>query len=269
MADQWHGTRYKVWPRVEEFVSSLPAHSLIADLGCGNGKLAAAFRDGGHCGLGCDFSRELVRIAAVQQGMEAQTADVMALPYRSAAFDAALSIAVLHHVSTRERRVRLIEETLRVLRPGGRALFYAWAAEQNDGRSGHEFPAADVFVPFHNRVAQPKAQRQGGGRAAGTTDGTTEAAPAAEAAAPAAAPPAAATIAESATERQPATRVAELEAMGGVYDGSKRAVVFQRYCHVYQQGELLELVSSVGGSRVLDEYYDTGNHCIVIQKVDG
>ena len=94
MAEQWHGTRYKAWPRVVQFVHSLPARSLVADLGCGNGKMAAACREARHFSIGCDFSAELVGISARQMGLEAQTADVMRAPYRSSTFDAALSIAV-------------------------------------------------------------------------------------------------------------------------------------------------------------------------------
>lgn len=230
VAAQWHGTRYKAWPRVVDFVRALPPCSLVADLGCGNGKIAPYCREAGHLAIGCDFSIELVRIAAFQQGQQAQAADVMALPYRDGVFDAALSIAVLHHVSTAERRRLLVTETLRVLRPGGRALMYAWAAEQSEGRSGHNFESPDVFVPFHNRVDKPKA--------------------------PATAP-----------QPAPTDDVATLEAMGGVFDPTKRAVIFQRYCHVYRTGELRALIDEVGGMRILDEYYDTGNHCIAIEKL--
>jgi hypothetical protein len=38
IADQWHGTRYKSWPKVAEFISKQPMCSLVGDLGCGNGK---------------------------------------------------------------------------------------------------------------------------------------------------------------------------------------------------------------------------------------
>ena len=31
-------TRYKPWPKVSEFMSSLPPYSLVADVGCGNGR---------------------------------------------------------------------------------------------------------------------------------------------------------------------------------------------------------------------------------------
>ena len=248
VAQEWHGTRYKAWPRVVEFVKSLPAHSLVGDFGCGNGKIAPACREAGHLALGCDFSIELVRIAALRLGQQAQAADCMKLPYRTGLFDAALSIAVLHHVSTAERRRLLVCETLRVLRRGGKALFYAWASDQSKGRSGHEFEASDVFVPFHRRL--PPRPSAGSGASSG------------------AAPPAEGQKAVL----QPAEQLlqeeaASMGAAGGVFDAEKRAYSFQRYCHVYREGELTEIILSVPGARVVDEYYDTGNWCVVVEKV--
>lgn len=66
----------------------------------------------------------------------------------------------------------------------------------------------------------------------------------------------------------------------GVLDEEKKSIVFQRYCHVYEQGELKELALSLNSRHatnqdqnqshdwvaVIDEFYDTGNWCIVLQK---
>ena len=46
--------------------------------------------------------------------------DNMSLPYKDDSFDAVLSIAVIHHIATTERRVRALRELARVLRVGGR-----------------------------------------------------------------------------------------------------------------------------------------------------
>jgi tRNA (uracil-5-)-methyltransferase TRM9 len=45
-------------------------------------------------------------------------ADGFALPFRKGSCDAVLCIAVLHHVSSSARRLRLLLQLLRVLRPG-------------------------------------------------------------------------------------------------------------------------------------------------------
>jgi len=52
------------------------------------------------------------------------------LPYRDESFDAALSVAVIHHLATRDRRVRALRELARILRVGGRILITVWAKEQ-------------------------------------------------------------------------------------------------------------------------------------------
>lgn len=42
--------------------------------------------------------------------------------------------AVLHHMASPARRLRVLGELARVLRPGGRALLTVWASEQEDAR---------------------------------------------------------------------------------------------------------------------------------------
>ena len=54
-------------------------------------------------------------------------------------------------------------------------------------------------------------------------------------------------------------------------DASKGAVVYQRYCHVYRQGELEGLVAELGGCcghelRVVEACLDTGNWVVVVEK---
>ena len=129
--------------------------------------------------------------------------NVTKLPYRSGVFDAAVCIAVLHHISSLERRQAVVHECMRCVRKGGKALFYAWAFEQekptvdqgSDAVSGHRFDAQDVLVPFHKRLDRP-----------GADDAQDEPLPA-----------------------------------HASMDPEKKAVVLQRYCHVYASGEVSSL----------------------------
>ncbi|KAI9906764.1 hypothetical protein PsorP6_004567 [Peronosclerospora sorghi] len=73
--------------------------------------------------------------------------DALQVPLRSGAFDAALSIAVLHHISTDKRRVALISELARLVRVGGQVLIVAWAFEQ-DECSKRRFKQQDVMVEW-------------------------------------------------------------------------------------------------------------------------
>ena len=59
--------------------------------------------------------------------------------------DAALSIAVIHHIATVERRVRALRELARVLRVGGKVMISVWAMEQKH----RKFASQDVLIPWH------------------------------------------------------------------------------------------------------------------------
>jgi len=49
-------------------------------------------------------------------------ADALRLPFRTSSCDAVLCIAVLHHISSEARRLQLMQELVRILIPGGKAI---------------------------------------------------------------------------------------------------------------------------------------------------
>lgn len=172
IAPHFAATRYAPWPAVDTFLASLPHHALVADVGCGNGKymLVAARSPNAPFVVGTDRCAPLVAIAAKQKlegsqidaRFDAGTADVRDLPFRDGIFDAAVNIAVVHHLATEGRRVEAWQETMRILRPGGRLLAYVWALERpstptpKKGNRGakmlsRRFEAQDVFVPWQMR----------------------------------------------------------------------------------------------------------------------
>uniref|UniRef100_A0A7S0ZXW3 Methyltransferase type 11 domain-containing protein n=1 Tax=Noctiluca scintillans TaxID=2966 RepID=A0A7S0ZXW3_NOCSC len=234
IAEHWDHTRYKAWPRVDAFIRSQPPGSLVADLGCGNGKNIPAVKESGSFVLASDMSPPLVRIAADAHDTGTPkvgllVADCLCTPFRSGSFDAAVSIAVLHHLSTVPRRIQALREAARILRPQGEFLVYCWSYEQDAdiSASRHRFATQDVLVPFHavSRVKKPKDVS----KTAGTTNalangvdscGTAEAAP----------------------------------------------DVQQRYCHVYRSGELQELLAQVPELEVVDIWFDTGNWCALARR---
>uniref|UniRef100_A0A2N9ILV0 Methyltransferase type 11 domain-containing protein n=1 Tax=Fagus sylvatica TaxID=28930 RepID=A0A2N9ILV0_FAGSY len=94
-------------------VSSL--RSLVLDAGCGNGKYLGLNPDCFF--VGCDISAPLIQICA-DRGHEVLVADAVNLPYKTGFGDASISIAVLHHLSTEIRRKKAIEELVRVVKKG-------------------------------------------------------------------------------------------------------------------------------------------------------
>ncbi|KAF2290316.1 hypothetical protein GH714_010530 [Hevea brasiliensis] len=130
IAPHFSSTRYAKWPKVATFLNSLPSGSLILDAGCGNGKYLGLNPDCFY--IGCDISAPLIKICA-DRGHEVLVGDAINLPYRTGFGDAAISIAVLHHLSTENRRKKAIEELVRVVKKGGLVLITVWAVEQEDG----------------------------------------------------------------------------------------------------------------------------------------
>ena len=99
--------------------------------GCGHGKYLGI--NSTLLKLGSDRCEKLVEIAA-NKGHEVMVCDNLHLPYRDNIFDAVISIGVIHHLVTGERRAQAVKELARVLRPGGKLLIYVWALEQNHRR---------------------------------------------------------------------------------------------------------------------------------------
>lgn len=258
IAEHWNHTRYKAWPKVDAFIQRLPLGALVADLGCGNGKNIPAVTLARGFAVPSDASEPLARIAAETFGASTFVADCLHTPLRGGIFDAVLSIAVLHHLSTWPRRVRALAEGARLLRPGGELLVYCWSYEQDEerSRSRHRFEAQDVLVPWKYRT--PCVRKPRSGPATAPAAGTTATVGAA-----------AHGPAESPGEAQGQPAVEALDA--ATAEASQEAweeelEVRQRYCHVYREGELLELLAEVPELEVVDSYFDTGNWCAVARR---
>ena len=198
-------------------------------------------------------------------------ADAFHLPYSSSRLDAVLCIAVLHHISSAARRLRMLEELVRVLKLGGRALVTVWATQQEDPTkfdkwspielrasdeasagsddsatsctsrppkpsswaANRQQPSADYFVPWHLPFHR--------------AEGALEAAKA----------QAAARDAGAANALQRPVHL----------DTVKKAVVFSRFYHVFEHGELDSLAEQLSGAHVSDSFYDKDNWCIVLTKL--
>jgi alkylated DNA repair protein alkB family protein 8 len=222
IAKQWHSTRYKAWPIVGEFCKNYCNNGqIVADIGCGNGKMAPYICNNNAFSIACDTSQELIKICQKQHSKkkyETIVADGVKLPYRSNSFDVALNIAVLHHLSTKERRIQCIKETLRILKPNGIALFYVWAKKQDNSRSNHVFKSSDVFVPFHFRQHGPDYDENH-----------------------------------------------NLYPNHAIKDDNKRAIVLKRYCHVFENEELENIIKPF--AKINESYYDAGNYGVSCTKI--
>lgn len=275
IATQWHHTRGKrgvLWPMATQFLRTLPKGSIVADIGCGDGKYFPAIWDSGSYVLGLDISLPLLQAARrsavsrlervdVDQNLECPrepkqelnglssyppviVADCIHIPIKDHSVDAAMCIAVMHHLSTVERRIRCLQELSRIVKVGGLINVQAWAKEQEE-TSRRKFSGTDVFVPFS---AQPKYldkvnHKQGKSNLSSlSSNGSGK------------------EIVHDGVGRMYSDAYD-----GAEYDESKGLVVFHRYCHMYRQGELEELVEKVPTLEILESGIESGNHFVVLR----
>jgi ubiquinone/menaquinone biosynthesis C-methylase UbiE len=98
----------------------------LLDVCCGTGIVTAAAAGREAVPTGVDFSAAMLAEARrAHPALRFDEADAEALPYGDGSFDAVVSNFGVHHVARPERAVG---EFWRVLRPGGRVAFTAWAA---------------------------------------------------------------------------------------------------------------------------------------------
>jgi len=157
IADSFSATRREPWPEVESFIESLPRASRVLDLGSGNGRYARVLARRGRRAVAFDFSRRLMTIGRRETrekepriAIEWVEGDATDLPFQDASFDAALCVAVLHHLPTLVDRIAALSELRRVLRRGAPAVVSVWAREQarfESLRAAHPSDD-DVEVPW-------------------------------------------------------------------------------------------------------------------------
>ena len=87
--------------------------------GCGSGKYLGI--NPVIFNIGSDRCQALAQMAREKEH-EVMFCDNLALPFRDSSIDAVLSIAVIHHIATAERRVHALRELSRVLRVSAHLL---------------------------------------------------------------------------------------------------------------------------------------------------
>ena len=135
--DSFSATRHRIQPGVRRVLEMLNGGESILDLGCGNGELRRELAKRGHHGLylGVDFSVPLLREA--EAGTEDFSAKFMAIDLtRLPEFSDQLSVkggwstitafAVLHHISSTERRLELLRVVNQLLRKDGYFIHSNW-----------------------------------------------------------------------------------------------------------------------------------------------
>ncbi|XP_008423742.1 alkylated DNA repair protein alkB homolog 8 isoform X3 [Poecilia reticulata] len=293
IASHFSSTRHTPWPRVCHFLSSLPPGSVLADVGCGNGKYLGVNPQ--LIPVGCDRSSALVQICT-ERGFNAFVSDALSVPLRTDSCDACISIAVIHHFSTQERRLAAVRELLRLLKPGGQALIYVWAYEQEynkqrskylkdhnkpqngekskdklgESQEPHEEPS--VLTASHldnNHTGDLKDDsKMTEGKLSVHTNRTAFTSQ--DLLVPWHLKGRKTRVEEESSSGLHTTKSSDSKLSPSVdtsqVPGGSSVPVFHRYYHVFQQGELEQLCIEVTGVKVQTSYHDQGNWCVILQK---
>jgi SAM-dependent methyltransferase len=151
IATHFDHTRFSHWKCIANFLNDLPKHSVVADIGTGNGKYLT-YRDDITM-IGNDTCDELLQIVTNRnKHTNVLQANGLNLPYKDCAFDAVISVAVMHHLSTSSSRAQFLQEAIRILRPGGRCIVTVWAREQPMKSTWEPInDTNDFFVPWTHK----------------------------------------------------------------------------------------------------------------------
>lgn len=165
--DAFHAFEHQGWEKVagpyRDAFSSLTVQSVgplleavaagpglrLLDVACGPGDAAAAAAARGARATGMDFAAAMVAQAArLHPTVEFRTGDAEALPFGDASFEAVvINFGVLHFA----RPDMAIAEAHRVLAPGGRLAFTAWASAETCEGMGIVLKAIEA----HGRLDVP------------------------------------------------------------------------------------------------------------------
>ena len=134
----WHREEIQYWQArtarvcarlLRESGGAFPlAEASIADVGCGEGRWLLEFLQWGAVAAnlhGIDLIAERIAYARKRiPGADLRSGDAAKLPWRDASFDLVTQFTVFSSIPDTKVQVEVAAEMLRVLRPGGRILWY-------------------------------------------------------------------------------------------------------------------------------------------------
>jgi SAM-dependent methyltransferase len=126
--DTWADLTIQFVPALLDAIEIHPGDRLL-DVCCGPGLISEAAQQRGATAIGIDFSPDMLLIARGRcPEIEFRQGDAQALPFEPASFDLVVMNFGLLHLAEPERA---FAEAARVLRPGGRYAFTAWAGPED------------------------------------------------------------------------------------------------------------------------------------------
>jgi SAM-dependent methyltransferase len=151
LADIFHASRTWPWLEVKNLIEKYVKGGMkILDLGCGNGRLFELLKDKDIEYLGVDNCQRLIKIAKERFGVRGTKfktnleseinskfkiqnskfhfliGDALNLPFGDNSFDMIFAIALLHHIPSKQLRLKVLKNCYQILKPGGFLVLTVW-----------------------------------------------------------------------------------------------------------------------------------------------
>lgn len=162
ISKEFDQTRQHDWKEFNEFLPYIKDNQALADIGCGNGRFFSFIKDKRDIRyLGIDISDHLLE-KAISTFKEAKfkIGDILDIPSNKEKFDVVLSIAVIHHIPSKELREKAIKELHRILKKNSTLIITAWNLFQQKYKkyiwksyvkhilSLRKYDLRDTFIPW-------------------------------------------------------------------------------------------------------------------------
>lgn len=190
--------------------------------------------------IGCDRSLTLLEVCQ-EKRFNVFQCDCLHIPFKDSSVDACISIAVIHHLATRERRIRALREMARVLVKGGKALIYCWAKNQaKDNKKSS-------YLKQNSKPVKTKPLVEA--QEISVNDNLSL------------------PIHTNRTQFAQQNVFVPWKLKDNKESTKSEDKVFMRYYHVFEEHELSNMCKEIEDIELCKSYYDQGNWCVIFEKI--
>lgn len=172
IAKHFSGTRFNIWPELEQFKPFIKDGQRVLDWGCGNGRLLYIMEDKDVEYFGLDQAAKLIAIAKKIQAeaVKSGKAKFFSTAFKEKKFpteyfDIVFMIASFFHLPDKKTRLKLLKKTYNELKPEGYLIMTVWnldsewAKKKIKAKKWKKIGDHDFVIPWKNPDGKVEAER--------------------------------------------------------------------------------------------------------------
>ncbi len=156
ISKHFSSTRYSHWKSVKEYIQELNQINYnskinFLDFGCGNGKYLSLCDKFNSVGFdNCENLLEIVRtkypnVITIKGDVGVENTQLVNF------FDSIISVAVIHHLASEQRRIEAIKNIIKYLKVGGSALVSVWSNQIDKTKFTKLESEGDYLIGWNNQ----------------------------------------------------------------------------------------------------------------------